>query len=107
MVSTSCTLPKLKPPKQKRTASSAAGGAPDVTDKAILKLVEAHTQRAKEPEDPEDLFYKNLAIRAKALPPSIRSYVHLQCSQIFFNAENPNNEQIAVMPLPRPSPESL
>ena len=47
--------------------------------------------------DPINLLFESYAARMKELPKQIQSYVHLQMSQIFFNAENPRMQ----MPISR------
>jgi len=51
--------------------------------------------------DPINLLFESYAARMKQLPKEIQSYVNLQMSQIFFNAENPQM-QIPIAQLPQP-----
>ena len=50
----------------------------------------------------DELLFASYAERLKALPRDMQSYVKLQMSQIFFNAENSRNIQpIDIKPLPK------
>ena len=50
----------------------------------------------------DELLFASYAERLKALPRDMQSYVKLQMSQIFFNAENSRNIQpIDITPLPK------
>ncbi|XP_025093730.1 transcription factor Adf-1-like isoform X1 [Pomacea canaliculata] len=49
---------------------------------------------------PEDAFFKSCALRAKKLPFQTRSFLQLQITQLFVNAENPELPPIPITPLP-------
>ena len=51
--------------------------------------------------DPEQLLFDSFALRMKKLPKQVQSFIQLQISQLFFNAENPDLPPIPITPLPR------
>ena len=54
--------------------------------------------------DADDMFFDSCALRCKKLPATTRSFLQLQVSQLFFNAENPHMPQVQITPLPPPQP---
>ena len=64
------------------------------TREALEKQLQERSQKT-----PEDACFENCALRMKALPPQVKSFLQLQISQLFFNAENPNL-QVPITPLP-------
>ena len=51
-------------------------------------------------KDADDMFFDSCALRFKKLPATTRSFLQLQVSQLFFNAENPQMPQVQITPLP-------
>ena len=51
-------------------------------------------------KDADDVFYESCALRSKKLPATTRSFLQLQVSQLFFNAENPLMLPVQITPLP-------
>ena len=65
--------------------------------------IESHLkapQQPKEPKSPEEVFFDSCALKIKQLPQQTRSFLQLQISQLFFNAENPNIHPVPITPLP-------
>ncbi len=54
----------------------------------------------------EDVFFETCTLRMRNLPPSTKSMLQLQISQLFFNAENPDLPPVAITPLPQPSSQT-
>ncbi len=48
----------------------------------------------------EEVFFETCILRMKKLPSTTKSFVQLQISQLFINAENPHLPQIPITPLP-------
>ena len=77
-------------------------------EEALTALIKQTTQSRDDldkqlqechPKTAEDVFFESCALRIKKLPPSVRSFLQLQISQLFINAENPQL-QIPITPLP-------
>ena len=54
----------------------------------------------------EDVFFETCVLRMKKLPPTTQSFIQLQISQLFVNAENPQLPPIQITPLPTNMPQS-
>ena len=52
----------------------------------------------------EDAFFQTCALRMKKLPAATKSYLQLQITQLFANAENPQLPPLPITPLPGHSP---
>ena len=65
--------------------------------KKARKEIERHL---KEKRSVADAFFESCALRMEKLPQKIQSFVQLQISQIFINAENPTL-QMQITPLPQ------
>lgn len=93
---------KLKSKRQKREKESGL-------EVALQELIEQHKRTWEDVEkdtteppvkDGDELFFQSCTQRMKLLKPSLRSYLKMQISQLFFNAENPDAEPLPIMPLP-------
>ncbi|KAI0223772.1 hypothetical protein LSAT2_025097 [Lamellibrachia satsuma] len=51
-------------------------------------------------KDADDVFYESCALRSKKLPATTQSFLQLQVSQLFFNAENPLMLPVQITPVP-------
>ena len=74
-------------------------------ESALTDLIKIHMENRQEAQDrtAEDAFFESCSIRMRNLPPQSRSYLQLQISQLFFNAENPQLPPVQVTPKP-PNP---
>ena len=54
----------------------------------------------------EEAFFESCAFRMKRLPLQTRSFLQLQISQLFVNAENPGLPPVPITPLPSLQPSA-
>lgn len=59
-------------------------------------------KQMKEEKTVEDVFFETCVLRMKKLPATMQSFLQLQISQLFLNAENPQLPQLPITPLPLP-----
>lgn len=52
-------------------------------------------------KDQEDVFFESCALRMKKMDPQTKSYLQLQISTLFCNAENQDRPPIPISPLPQ------
>ena len=62
-------------------------------------------EQIKEQRAVEDVFFETCALRMKKLPATMKSFLQLQITQLFLNAENPQLPQIPITPLPTQQPQ--
>ena len=63
-------------------------------------------KKMNEEKTVEDVFFETCVLRMKKLPPTTQSFIQLQISQLFVNAENPQLPPIPITPLPTNMPQS-
>ncbi|XP_005094965.1 uncharacterized protein LOC101850874 isoform X2 [Aplysia californica] len=81
-------------------------GSTNSVDFAIKELVDmkrsqcaAEKEEAERDPDGDEAFFKSCSRRMKKLTPQARSFLKLQISQLFFNAENPTLPPMSITPL--------
>ncbi|XP_070204455.1 uncharacterized protein [Littorina saxatilis] len=87
---------------QKRTFDS---GEDHETESLLTEMTNNH-KKSKDDVQPhlrsaEHVFFDNCALRMANLPHETRSYLQLQISHLFFNAENPDWPPVPVISLPQ------
>ena len=93
---------------QKRGRKRPSSRETSEMESALSELIKEHRQSRIElkqrapdtQESAEDAFFECCAIRSQKLSPTIRSYIQLQITQIFLNAENTNLPPVPITPLP-------
>ncbi|KAK7087675.1 uncharacterized protein [Littorina saxatilis] len=87
---------------QKRTLD---GGYDHETESPFAEIVKNHKSFRDDihspPRSAEHVFFDSYALRMANLPHETRSYLQLQISQLFFNAENPGRPPVPVISLPQ------